>query len=137
MHGFLSRDGLPPQELLEVGREEVRGYGGDIVDSTVTDLGRAGSDFQVRLTNGAALTARRLLVATGLRDELPDVPGVRERFGRQDCRPMTVDRPAARWFIQGVGRVPWWSILRISQEVGPMTGHVRKPLRLPTGGGLA
>jgi thioredoxin reductase len=83
MHGFLSRDGLPPGDLLAVGREEVRGYGGDLIDSTVVEVVRgAETEFLLRLADGSRLRARRLLVATGLRDELPEVPGLRERFGR-------------------------------------------------------
>lgn len=83
MHGFLSRDGLPPDELLAMGREEVRGYGGHIIHSTVVGAVRGtGSDFELRLSNGSVLRARRLVVATGLRDVLPDIPGVGERFGR-------------------------------------------------------
>ena len=83
MHGFLSRDGLPPGDLLAIGQEEVRGYGGVIIDGTVAEVVRgAASNFQLRLTNGSVLSARRLLVATGLRDELPVIPGIRERFGR-------------------------------------------------------
>jgi thioredoxin reductase len=83
MHGFLSRDGLPPGELLAMGREEVRGYGGHIIHSTVTEAVRGtSSDFELRLSNGSVRLARRLLVATGLRDVLPDIPGLRERFGR-------------------------------------------------------
>jgi thioredoxin reductase len=83
MQGFLSRDGMPPGELLSAGRAEVESYGGQVVPGTVTEVtqGRQ-SGFEVRLANGAVLTARRLLFATGLRDELPDIPGVRERFGR-------------------------------------------------------
>ncbi|HEU4913370.1 MAG TPA: NAD(P)/FAD-dependent oxidoreductase [Actinomycetes bacterium] len=83
MHGFLSRDGLPPDELLAMGREEVRGYGGHIIHSTVVRAVRGtGSDFELRLSDGSVLRARRLVVATGLRDVLPDIPGVGERFGR-------------------------------------------------------
>ena len=83
MQGFLSRDGLPPQHLLTIGRKEVKGYGGNIVDSTVAEaVSCARSEFEVLLANGSVLAARRLLVATGLRDVLPDVPGIRERFGR-------------------------------------------------------
>lgn len=79
MQGFLSRDGMPPSELLAVGRAEVTGYGVEIVDDQVDalDLG-----FTARLASGRTLTARRLLVATGVGDELPDIPGVRERWGR-------------------------------------------------------
>ena len=49
MHGFLSRDGFSPSELLELGREEVAGYGGQIVDAAV-ERGRASltTGFQVR-----------------------------------------------------------------------------------------
>jgi thioredoxin reductase len=82
MHGFLSRDGMPPRDLLAAGRDEVKGYGGVIVDGTVAGITQdAGPGFQVLLADGRRLSARRLLVATGLRDELPDVPGVQERWG--------------------------------------------------------
>ena len=83
MHGYLSRDGLPPGELLAYGRGEVNRYGGEIVEGTVTDLvpdGRTG--FWVLLVGGKRISARRLLVTTGLRDELPDVPGLRDRWAR-------------------------------------------------------
>jgi thioredoxin reductase len=79
MHGFLSRDGMPPHDLVAAGRAEVAGYGGSLIDDTVAEVAPG---FQVRLAGGSALQARRVLVATGLRDELPDVPGVRERWGR-------------------------------------------------------
>lgn len=83
MHGFLSRDGLPPGHLLAAGRQEVTGYGGEIVMGTVTDLlpdGRTG--FWILLADGRRLSARRLLVTTGLRDELPDIPGLPQRWAR-------------------------------------------------------
>ena len=79
MHGFLSRDGMPPRELLASGRSEVAGYGGILLDGTVVGVEPG---FQVRLADASRLRARRVLVATGLRDELPDVPGVGERWGR-------------------------------------------------------
>jgi thioredoxin reductase len=79
MHGFLSRDGMPPHDLVAAGRAEVAGYGGRLIDDTVVAVAPG---FQVRLAGGSSLHARRILVATGLRDELPDVLGVRERWGR-------------------------------------------------------
>ena len=83
MHGFLSRDGMPPGELLEVGRAEVTGYGGELLDGAVTELVRGRtSGFGVLLSDGRRVLARRLLVATGLRDELPDIPGLRDRWAR-------------------------------------------------------
>jgi thioredoxin reductase len=83
MQGFLSRDGLAPSELLAIGRHEVQGYGGEIVEATAADLVRDGDDgFWVLLEDGRRISARRLLVATGLRDELPDIPGLPERWAR-------------------------------------------------------
>jgi thioredoxin reductase len=82
MHGFLSRDGMPPGDLLAAGRQEVKAYGGDVVDGRVEEAFRDHDAFTVRLDGGATMTARRLLVATGLRDELPDVGGLRERWAR-------------------------------------------------------
>ncbi|RRO20627.1 methyltransferase domain-containing protein [Saccharopolyspora rhizosphaerae] len=82
VHGFLSRDGATPGDLLEAGRREVAQYGVEIVAGEVVSASRAGSGFAVELADGRQVTARRLLLATGLRDELPDVAGVAERWGR-------------------------------------------------------
>ena len=83
MHGFLSRDGMPPAGLLEVGRDEVKGYGGEIRAGDVTELVLSGgSGFWVLLSDGQRVSARRLLIATGLRDELPDIPGLAARWAR-------------------------------------------------------
>ncbi|WP_235529919.1 NAD(P)/FAD-dependent oxidoreductase [Nocardioides sp. Root151] len=91
MQGFLGSDGLPPVELLSAGREEVTGYGGDLIRDRVTDIAVIGRKsaanghrrwFDVRLEGGSTLRTRRVLVTTGLRDEIPDIPGVRERWGR-------------------------------------------------------
>ena len=83
MQGYLSRDGMPPSALLAAGRAEIAGYGVEVVDAVVTGIEAAtGPAFTVRLDDGAALAARRLLVATGVRDEIPDLPGVQERWGR-------------------------------------------------------
>jgi thioredoxin reductase len=84
MHGFLSRDGFPPAELLRLAREEVTRYGADIVVGRVAGV-RPGDEvpgFDVQLADRDVISARRVLVATGLRDLLPDIPGVRERWGR-------------------------------------------------------
>src|SRR4051812_28883861 len=82
LQGFLSRDGMSPADLLARGREEVAGYGGQLVGGTVTAVRPGDRGFQVTLADGSVLEARRLLVTTGLRDALPDIPGVRERWGR-------------------------------------------------------
>ena len=83
MHGFLSRDGMAPGELLAIGRDEVTGYGGTVLGGAVTELVRDDTvGFRVLLADRQRLSARRLLVATGLRDELPDIPGLRDRWAR-------------------------------------------------------
>lgn len=83
VHGLLARDGMPPAELLDRGRAEVRSYGGAVVAGTVTAVaGRAETGFRVDLADGRTVDAGRLLVTTGLVDELPGVPGLRERWGR-------------------------------------------------------
>ncbi len=85
-HGFLTRDGLAPGALLELGRAEVRGYGGEVVTgrviSAAAELPTPDGGFRVELEDGRTVHGRRLLVTTGVVDELPDVPGVRERWGR-------------------------------------------------------
>jgi len=86
MQGFLGSDGLPPRELLARGRAEVTSYGGKLVEGTVGAVTPGAADaaplFEISLTDGRSLSARRVLVTTGLRDVVPDVPGVRERWGR-------------------------------------------------------
>ncbi|MEU3661123.1 NAD(P)/FAD-dependent oxidoreductase [Streptomyces sp. NPDC032940] len=81
MQGYLTRDGMPPGEFLALGREEVARYGVGFVRDRAVDVTR-GEDFAVELAGGRTVRARRLIVTTGLKDELPDVPGVAERFGR-------------------------------------------------------
>ncbi|GAA4875655.1 bifunctional NAD(P)/FAD-dependent oxidoreductase/class I SAM-dependent methyltransferase [Serinicoccus chungangensis] len=83
MHGYLGREGAPPSELVAVGREEVRGYGGEVLTGRVLAV-RPAQDgrFRVQLSGGHALLARRVLVATGIVDELPDIEGVAQRWGQ-------------------------------------------------------
>ncbi|NOJ60026.1 NAD(P)/FAD-dependent oxidoreductase [Arthrobacter sp. 260] len=82
VHGFLTRDGMKPAELLAIGRGEVESYGGTIIDGQVVAAGRDGKDFTVTLASGQVVTGKRLLIATGLVDGLPTVPGISERWGR-------------------------------------------------------
>jgi thioredoxin reductase len=79
MQGFLSRDGMPPADLLAVGRAETAGYGVELVQDRVVGIDPG---FFVRLAGGRVLGARRILLTTGARDELPDIAGLHERWGR-------------------------------------------------------
>jgi thioredoxin reductase len=82
VHSFLSRDGISPAELIETGQKEVDRYGGLVFRGEARAARRTADGFEVTLDDGRLVTARRLLVTTGLVDELPDLPGVRERWGR-------------------------------------------------------
>ncbi|TDD13826.1 FAD-dependent oxidoreductase [Nonomuraea diastatica] len=82
VHVYLGREGVPPHDLLAAGREEVAGYGGEIVLGTVETAERTGEGFRLVLADGSQVEAARLLVTTGLADELPDVPGLAELWGR-------------------------------------------------------
>jgi thioredoxin reductase len=87
VHNYLGRDGDAPGALLADGRAEVTGYGADVVDGTVVSARPAGDDghgvrFLLALEDGRSVRARRVLITTGLTDELPDVPGVAQRWGR-------------------------------------------------------
>lgn len=82
VHGFLSREGMSPLELLAAGREELRARGGEFTEGTAVAASGHTGEFTVHLQHGRALTARRLLIASGFDDELPDVAGVKERWGR-------------------------------------------------------
>ncbi|MFD7811489.1 NAD(P)/FAD-dependent oxidoreductase [Streptomyces sp. NPDC059785] len=82
MQGYLTRDGMPPAEFLAEGRREIARYGVELVKDRAVKAGREVGGFRVSLAGGREVRARRLILATGLADELPPVPGVAERFGR-------------------------------------------------------
>ncbi|MCD0443013.1 NAD(P)/FAD-dependent oxidoreductase [Glycomyces sp. A-F 0318] len=82
VHGLLGREGMPPSELLALGREEVRRYGGHVVSGAVGGAKRSEGGFTVSLEDGREVTARRILVTTGLVDRLPEIAGLRERWGK-------------------------------------------------------
>lgn len=84
VHNYLGREGTPPSELAAIGRKEVAAYGTEIVEGEVTAAERlpGGAGFRVVRGDGTAVTARRLLVTTGLVDELPPIPGLADRWGQ-------------------------------------------------------
>jgi thioredoxin reductase len=83
VHNLLTRDGVSSAELVALGRKEVRDYGGEVREGRAVAAARLGDGFEVRLASGDRVTARRLLVTSGIVDELPEVDGLRERWGRQ------------------------------------------------------
>ncbi|QHC67655.1 FAD-dependent oxidoreductase [Rathayibacter sp. VKM Ac-2759] len=81
-HNVLTRDGTPPTELARLGRLEAEGYGVRVVEGRVTTASTHADGVSAALADGTVLRARRLLLATGVRDHLPAVPGLAERWGR-------------------------------------------------------
>jgi thioredoxin reductase len=79
MQGFISRDGMPPGDLLRAARQEVRAYGVELIEDRVVD---ASAGFVLTLESGRTVEARQVLLATGATDVLPAIPGARERWGR-------------------------------------------------------
>jgi thioredoxin reductase len=83
-HGFLTRDGVPPAELLRFAREQLAPYDSVELRSVEVVAAAAGEDggFEVRCADGVQLHARKLLLATGVVDELPSVGGIGAFYGR-------------------------------------------------------
>lgn len=83
LHGYLTRDGIPPLELLRLAREELRAYGIEPREATVEDVCRREDDgpFEVILDGGERVEALSVLLATGVRDVLPEIAGIDECYG--------------------------------------------------------
>jgi thioredoxin reductase len=83
MHGFLSRDGIQPGELLRLGREQLCKYENvEMRTIEVVDAVRDGKHFQVTFEEGTQTASRKLLLATGVVDELPAIEGLEVLYGR-------------------------------------------------------
>src|SRR4051812_19294038 len=83
VNGFLGLPHIRPPELRELGRQECRNYGVELVDDIVVASVKLNDDeFAIELAEGERLRARRLLLAIGIRDVWPDVPGLEHTFGR-------------------------------------------------------
>jgi thioredoxin reductase len=81
LNGYLTRDGISPLELLRIGREELRPYGIELRDAIVTDVVRSHEGFEVTIRNLGLVRTHAVLLATGIHDELPTVPGIAECYG--------------------------------------------------------
>ena len=81
IHGFVTRDGTPPSEFRRIGREQLEPYGSvEARDVQVEEIRGEKGAFEVRLSTGI-VQARRILLCTGMIDELPDIEGFRELWG--------------------------------------------------------
>lgn len=147
VHGFLGHHGIQPVELLARGRDEVALHGGLIMEACVTKAERI-DDEHFRLTVGVAqspkqtFAARRLLIATGLHDLLPDCPGFRDFYGATvhhcpDCDGFEVSNKRVAVLGQGkatvgftLGLLSWTDQLTLitNGETGDMTDEHRAQL---------
>lgn len=82
IHNYLGREGTPPSALLADARAQLAEYGGEYVTARAEWAGIGDGAFTIRLDDGSQVAARRLLITTGLADELPDLPGLADRWGR-------------------------------------------------------
>ena len=81
VHGFLSRDGIAPDELREIARQQLACYDVEIRRCTVAHAEKRDHSFQVVLEDGSEVEGRRLLVATGMVDHLPKIDGIKQFYG--------------------------------------------------------
>jgi len=83
MHGFLSRDGADPAEVVRIARAELNHYPSVLVrDAVVQKAAPAGDEFELTMADGTVARARRLLLATGVVDDLPHIDGLARLWGR-------------------------------------------------------
>jgi len=107
IHGYLGLDDIPPEELRRIGRAQAAAAGATIEQATVASIEGEMDDFRVHLSDGRAYRSRRVLFATGLRDVIPEIPGLHQFYGSSiwhcpDCDgPTVVDR---RVGVLGWGR---------------------------------
>ena len=83
VHGFLTRDGIAPEELRRLARAELAAYpDAHLRDLQVVDVSRSGDGFRTRLDDGSSVPSRSVILATGTRDRLPDIPGLQDLYGK-------------------------------------------------------
>jgi thioredoxin reductase len=82
INGFLGHPGVRPAELRGMGRDEARSHGAELVDAVCDKVSRIDEEtFELVLADGARHRARRLLLAIGLKDVWPDIPGLEHVYG--------------------------------------------------------
>ena len=83
IHNFVTRDGTPPGEFRQLGREQLGPYPNvEVRDVGIEAIAGARGEFRVTLSTGVVVEARRVLLSTGMIDELPSLEGFRELWGR-------------------------------------------------------
>lgn len=117
IHGFVTRDGTPPSEFRRIGREQLRPYSSvEVRDGRVEAIERQDGLFAVRMASGSVLT-RRVLLCTGLVDELPPIPGYRDLWGKSlfqcpYCHGWEVRDRAFGYLASEAQRLEWALLLK-------------------------
>lgn len=132
IHGFIGHHDIAPAELLRRGRAEAQAFGVEICECTAQRIERVGDVFQVT-TNAGSMSARRIVLAYGLRDKLPDVRGIDSYYGRSvyhcpDCDGFEVT--GKRVGVIGWGKRVAGMTLKLLQWTDQLTvfldGHLRE-----------
>ena len=125
LHGFLSRDGIAPRELLRIGREQLSPYDTvELIQAEAVDVRRLEQHFEVTLHDGSRRVSRMLLLATGVVDELPAIPGVEAFYGRSVFHCPYCDGWEHRdqpWAVYGPGDQAAELALELTRWTGDLT----------------
>jgi thioredoxin reductase len=141
-HGYLTRDGVPPDLLRRTGVEEVERYGVRVRRAHVRDVDGADGAFVLRTAEGEMVTARKLLLATGVVDRLPPIPQVADFYGRSifHCpycdawefrdRPLAAYAPGKDGADLATALLDWSPQVTLLLDGGrPLPGRLASPLR--------
>lgn len=102
VHGYLGLEDVPPMELRRIGREQALRAGAEYEAATVETAAGEEDDFRVTLADGRVFAARRLLFTTGLRDIIPEIPGLEQFYGSSIWHCPDCDGPSAAGLRVGV-----------------------------------
>lgn len=82
LHGYLTRDGVSPHDFRAIARDELAKYDGvRVIDLEVTEARAVEQGFEVTTIDGGCFSAKKLLLATGVVDHVPEIPGLKEMYG--------------------------------------------------------
>ncbi|WP_050181958.1 NAD(P)/FAD-dependent oxidoreductase [Domibacillus robiginosus] len=82
-HGFLTRDGSSPNEIREIARQQLKTYPNvTFMMDVIEDVERKNGLFYVKTKNGKTASGKKMIFATGMKDHLPNIPGLKEVYGK-------------------------------------------------------
>lgn len=82
MHGYLTRDGIAPMDFLQIARKELSNYNVEIIEKEVVNIKKSGGIFRAKDQEGGAYKAKKMLLATGLIDKLPNIKNIEKFYGK-------------------------------------------------------